>query len=600
MKKNKEKNVIKSVYGYFLPSAWKVHKGYFFARAFKIIVTAVSPFLSIIFLPLIIEELMGNRNPQVLLGYVAIVVFLEFIFGISNGTLVSIIERYSQKFENYYTNILSKRIMELDFKNTEDKKALDQLELAKNGMSWYSGGLNGLMDPLFDIVSRIITLVGVTYIIVSKAPILLFLTIAILVVTGFVNEKVNKIEREGFAELSKINRIFGYIGWELADFRYGKDIRLFDAKDMMIAKWSYYTEEMNSKNENIANKQLPLLLINMLTGLIRDLGTYFYLGFLAIMGKISIAACTQLINSASVFTECLNSILNNYQTIIKRANYANEFVQFLDYPLAMQKGKKPIHLDKHVFEFQNVSFSYPGSESKVLQHMNLTIEEGEHLSIVGLNGAGKTTMIKLLCRLYDPTEGRILMDGIDIREYDYKQYMSVFAPVFQDFKLFAFTMRENLLLRDSFTASDEEKVENTLKKIGLYEKVLSFKNGLATNLYKQFDEDGIEPSGGEQQKLAIARALIKNAPVVVLDEPTAALDPIAEYEIYRQFEYLVKGKTAIYISHRLSSCQFCDKIAVFSEGKVKEYGTHAELVDIKDGLYAEMFAAQAQYYVSTV
>ena len=206
-----------------------------------------------------------------------------------------------------------------------------------------------------------------------------------------------------------------------------------------------------------------------------------------------------------------------------------------------------------------------------------------------------------MCRLYDPTEGEILMDGINIKEYDYQQYMQVFAPVFQDFKLFAFKIRENLLLKDSEEmdpVTDEALARGTLRKIGMEEKVDSFKNGLDTVLFKQFDEEGIEPSGGEQQKLAIARALVKDAPVVILDEPTAALDPVAEYEIYKHFEELVKGKTAIYISHRLSSCQFCDHIAVFSEGGVKEYGTHEELVDLPGGVYAEMFAAQAQYYVS--
>ena len=178
--------------------------------------------------------------------------------------------------------------------------------------------------------------------------------------------------------------------------------------------------------------------------------------------------------------------------------------------------------------------------------------------------------------------------------------MNVFAPVFQDFKLFAFKIRENLLLKDSNEMDDRDEaiLREILKKINMTEKVDSFKNGADTVLFKQFDKEGIEPSGGEQQKLAIARALIKDAPVVILDEPTAALDPIAEYEIYKHFEELVKGKTAIYISHRLSSCQFCDRIAVFSEGNVKEYGTHEELVNMPDGIYAEMFAAQAQYYVT--
>lgn len=598
MKKSKDNKIIKNVYGYFLPTAWRKHKGYFIARTLHLILNAVTPFTSIIFLPLIIEELMQGRRFEQIMKYVTIMVFLDFALWLLVGFCNNAIERYSQRYEQHYKLILSKRIMEMDFQKTEDKEALDQLELARNGMSWYSGGVNGLMEPLFDIISRIITLVGVTAIIVTKAPILLLLTVVILVLTAIVNFKLNKIELEGYTALSKINRIFGYLGWGLADFRFGKDIRLYHAKDMMIEKWSSYTEESNSRWENIANKQLPLQMLSAVIGIVRDVGTYFYLGVLAILGKISIASCTQMVNSASVFSGALNMIVMDYQNMLKRASYANEFVKFLDFRPAFYEGTRDVEKKEHVFTFEDVSFAYPGSEILVLKHMNLTIKEGEHLSVVGLNGAGKTTMIKLLCRLYDPTEGRILMDGVDIREYDYDQYMQVFAPVFQDFKLFAFSMKENLLLKDTFLKEEEELAENTVKKVGIYEKIQSLENGINTNIFKHFDKDGIEPSGGEQQKLAIARALIKDAPVVILDEPTAALDPIAEYEIYRQFEDLVKGKTAVYISHRLSSCQFCDKIAVFSDGHVSEYGTHEELVKKENGLYAEMFAAQAQYYVS--
>ena len=506
------------------------------------------------------------------------------------------VERYAQKFENYYKMILSKRIMGLDFALTEDKKALDQLELAKNGMSWYSGGLNGLMEELFTLLSSVITLLGLVCIILTQAPMIVLITACLFVASFFIQANLNLIEQEQYAKLSKVNRVFGYLGWGLVDFRFGKDIRLYHAKDMMIEKWEAYTEEMNDRWEEMANKQLPLQLLSMVVMLLRDFGTYFYIGFLAIMGKITIAATTQMITAAGTFSNTLLGMVNSYQNMVKKANYANEFVKFLDYPLAMHQGTKHVKQGEHVFEFKDLSFSYPGSGVKVLSHVNLTLHAGEHLSVVGLNGAGKTTMVKLLCRLYDPTEGEILMDGVNIKEYDYEEYMSVFAPVFQDFKLFAFSVTENLLRSEQATEEQKQVTEDTLKQVGIFDKLQTFPNGTETVLFKYFDKEGIEPSGGEQQKLAIARALIKDAAVVILDEPTAALDPMAEYEIYRQFEEMVKGKTAVYISHRLSSCQFCDRIAVFSEGNVKEYGTHEELVAKENGIYAEMFAAQAQYY----
>lgn len=593
---NKTRDVLKKVYGYFLPVAWGKTKWYFFLRVGKLIITAVTPFISIYFIPEIVDELMTGKSAERLFLLAASMVLMEFLFGIINGTLGNLIDRYGQKFENYFNMILSRRIMELDFQLTENKEALDQLELAKNGMSWYSGGINGLLEPFFDAISAVITLLGVAYLILTKAPIVLIIAIVIVVVTALVNNRLNHIEQEGYTRLSKINRIFGYLGWSLADFRYGKDIRLYDAKEMMVGKWSRYTADYYEENRAIAGKQLPLQLTSGFTIICRDVAVYFYLGVLAILGKITIATCIQMVASASTFSNALNNIMLCYLNMVKRANYANEYVKFLDYPPSMPKGSKKVNAGKHVFEFQNVSFSYPGSNVKVLKGVNLTISEGEHLSVVGLNGAGKTTLVKLLCRLYDPTEGAILMDGVNIQEYDYEQYMNVFAPVFQDFKLFAFSVKENLLLGDSFTSGEEELAETTLQKVGIDEKVSAWKEGANTILFKQFDKDGIEPSGGEQQKIAIARALIKDAPVVILDEPTAALDPIAEYEIYKHFEEMVYGKTAIYISHRLSSCQFCDKIAVFSEGTIAEYGNHESLVGIPNGIYAEMFEAQAQYY----
>lgn len=593
MKHGKE-NVILKIYRYFLPTAWKRYRGYFFIQLAKLLVTAFQPFVRILLMPLIVDELLGERNPGVLAGYVALMLLSDAALGISNSIFGNLIERYALKYENYYTMLMSRRTMEMDFQLTEDKKALDQIELAKNGMSWYSGGLNGIVSPLFDMAASAITLAGVIVIIVKNAPLLLLVTTVIMLFTWAVNEKLNRIEQKNYAEQAKINRVFEYMGWGLTDFRYGKDIRLYEAKGMMVEKWKHYSDLFNQRNKELADQQLPLQLLMMVSDIARDFGTYFYLGVLAITGRITIAITTQMFTAAGTFYSSMQSMIGNFQTLIKRANYANEYVKFMDYPAAIPKGTRHVGEGPHTFRFQNVRFSYPGSETAVLNGVNLTLSQGEHLSVVGLNGAGKTTFIKLLCRLYDPTEGEILMDGIDIREYDYNEYMQIFAPVFQDFRLFAFSMKENLLMREA--PKEEGKVTELIQKVGLSEKLATLEKGVDTPLFKHYENDGIEPSGGEQQKLAIARALYKNAPVVILDEPTAALDPIAEYEIYRQFEDLVAGKTAIYISHRLSSCQFCDRIAVFSDGVVKEYGTHAELVNKKDGIYAEMFAAQAQYY----
>ena len=592
---NQQENVILKIYKYFLPTAWKRYKIYFIVRFLKLLVMTVMPFINIMIMPLIVDEMLTTRSAEKIFNYVVFILASEFVLNLLNGILGNVLERYTVKFENYYKTLLSARIMELDFQLTEDKKALDQMELAKNGMTWYSGGLNGIVEPLFNMASAFFTVIGVVIIVATQAPILILITTAILVLSGLINNKLNQIEQKQYAELSKTNRIFGYLGWELTDFRYGKDIRLYGAKDMMVDKWNRFNDIMISNWKTLADKQLPLNLLMTATDIIRDFGTYFYLGVLAITGRITIGIATQMFTAAGTFYGSMRNLVWNFQELNKRANYANEYVKFMDYPAAIQKGDKHVTQGPHTFEFKDVSFSYPGADVEVLRNINLTLTPGEHLSVVGLNGAGKTTLVKLLCRLYDPTKGTILMDGVDIKEYDYEEYMTVFAPVFQDFKLFAFTMKENILMEKS--GDEAQDVTTVLKRVGLAEKLSTLSNGADTVVYKHFDKDGIEPSGGEQQKLAIARALYKNAPVVILDEPTAALDPMAEYDIYRQFDTLVHEKTAIYISHRLSSCQFCDKIAVFSEKELKEYGTHAELVNKPDGVYAKMFAAQAQYYV---
>lgn len=246
-------------------------------------------------------------------------------------------------------------------------------------------------------------------------------------------------------------------------------------------------------------------------------------------------------------------------------------------------------------EFRNVSFRYPGTEAWALRHVNIKFKIGEKLAIVGMNGSGKTTFIKLMCRLYDPTEGEILLNGIDIRKYQYDEYMEIFSIVFQDFKLFAFPLAENVATSKEY---DVGRVIQCLEEVGFGDRLESLPKGIETCLYRSYDTDGVEISGGEAQKIALARALYKNAPFIILDEPTAALDPIAEAEIYAKFNDIVGDKTAIYISHRLSSCRFCDKIAVFDNGQIIQVGSHEELLADENGKYHELWHAQAQYYTT--
>lgn len=269
---------------------------------------------------------------------------------------------------------------------------------------------------------------------------------------------------------------------------------------------------------------------------------------------------------------------------------------FLDIPNNMYQGNLTVEKRRdqdYEIEFRDVSFKYPGSESYSLRHVSMKFKMGERVAVVGQNGSGKTTFIKLLCRLYDPTEGEILLNGINIRKYSYREYMAVFSVVFQDFALFAYRLGENVAAGSAYDAG---RVKKCLADAGFGSRLENMPDGLETYLYKKFSKKGVDISGGEAQKIAIARSLYRDSPFIILDEPTAALDPVAEADIYTKFNEIVGDKTAIYISHRLSSCRFCDDIAVFDNGQVVEQGSHEDLISNENGKYHELWFAQAQYY----
>ena len=313
-------------------------------------------------------------------------------------------------------------------------------------------------------------------------------------------------------------------------------------------------------------------------------------------GAFGVGSVTQYVGAISSLFLGISDLLEQFGTMQANSEFLKTAFEFLDIPNKMYQGSLTTEKRsdrQYEVEFQDVSFQYPGTEIWALRHVSMKFKVGERLAVVGMNGSGKTTFIKLLCRLYDPTEGKILLNGIDIRKYKYDDYINIFSVVFQDFKLMALTLGENVAGSKQY---DREAVTLSLKNAGFADRMERIPKGLETYLYKDLEKDGVEVSGGEAQKIAIARALYKDAPFIILDEPTAALDPIAEAEIYSKFNEIVGDKTAIYISHRLSSCKFCDEIAVFHNGSVVQQGTHESLLADESGKYYELWNAQAQYY----
>ncbi len=599
-----DRQVIKRTLKFMVSVAWKERPSLFVVYAILFVAQLIQKAQLVILPKFLIDELMlivggapANQHLQNVVLYVALICGSNLLANIMSNVAFQWRSVLEEWFNEYFEVRLAEHTMQMDFEHTEDPEALDQLNRAKEGISWYSGGVVGVLNSVYALIGNITVLLGVSAIILVTCPLLLPVQIIGLVLISMFNAKNNKIEIESYKDLAGINRIFGYFLFQLADFSYGKEIRLYDSAEMMLQKTDVESRKMAGVWTTMAEKQCKNAWGMDVVNAARDGISYFYIGLLALLKKITVGDFSMCITSASELYRGMLGVVQGCQDIAKRCVYAHQFIKLLEYPVALSKGDQKVTGEKHVIEFSHVSFKYPRSEQYVLKDINLKITSGEHLSVVGLNGAGKTTFIKLLCRLYDVTEGEILIDGINIKEYSEEEYRKLFAVVFQDFQLFAFSLKDNIALGDTVR---EDEVNRVLELSGFYEDAQKLPQGLDTMLYKSFDEKGTELSGGQQQKTAIARALYKNAPIVILDEPTAALDPVAEYDIYRRFDTLVGGKTAIYISHRLSSCKFCDKIAVFAENTIKEYGTHDELVDKKNGIYAELFAAQAQYYVEAV
>lgn len=597
------RKTIKRVLKYMAKVVWKERPSLYFVYSIMLIAQIIQKTQIVVMPKFLIDELVLvaeggalSAHLQNVILYAGVICGMNLLAGVLNNVAYQWRDVLAEWFNEYFEVKLAEHVMGMDFEYTEDPKALEQLNRAKEGIGQYSGGVVGILNSVVEMLGSIIVLVGASTIVVLTSPLLLLVQLVALVLIAILNARNNQIQIENHGKVAKVNRVFGYFLFQLADFSYGKEIRLYDSAEMMNQKARSKTDEIVGLWSEMAKKQRFCIWCIDIVNVIRDSFGYFYVGMLALMKKITVGDFSLCVAAASELYSGLRGVVYACQDIVKRCQYADDFLKFQNYPLAFVKGEKEVMGESHTIEFSHVSFRYPRTEQYVLRDVNLRITAGEHLSIVGLNGAGKTTFIKLLCRLYDVTEGEILIDGINIKEYSEDEYRKLFSVVFQDFKLFAFSLRENIAFDKD--ASDID-INCALKLSGLYEDAKKLPEGLDTVLYKSFDEKGTELSGGQQQKTAIARAMYKNSPIVILDEPTAALDPVAEYDIYKRFDCLVGGKTAIYISHRLSSCKFCDRIVVFADNTIKEYGTHIELME-KKGIYSAMYEAQAQYYIEVM
>jgi ATP-binding cassette subfamily C protein len=600
---------------------------------FRMLAIAAQPVLPMLIQAPLIDELLKGASMDIRRVYTLGIIFL--LVSASPWIIMNVMnqvkEYYKDWFNLYFERLLSEKCMNIEFHLTEDPEALSLPAKAREGI-YMTDGVVGILNQAEQLCANFLIVISIMVIVITGTPLLLVVQLISLAVVFFINSKINRIEAESRMMQAKINRGFGYFFWQIADYVHAKDIRLYSAKDMMFGKCRKYIDDVCDIWNDKFRKKVPYKFASASANAVRDGICYLYIASLAFRKIITPGGFTMYISSTAAF---MGAVLNSswvIQDILTKCAYAYTFIEFMELPSADSKGGKVIAdgnpsnavLDYAVsdyavlnyavsdyavsdyavsyravadgiaptIEFKNVSFKYPRADDYSLKNVNITIPPGQRLAVVGQNGAGKTTFIKLLCRLYDVTEGEILLDGVNINEYSEVEYRKLISVVFQDFATFAFSLKENVAF--DAEVSDNE-IFDALEKSGI-SRPDAEKIGINTPIAKSFDENSVDLSGGQKQKCALARALFRNSPVVILDEPTAALDPLAEYEIYKNFNNLVENKNALYISHRLSSCKFCDVIAVFSNKTITEYGPHDTLLK-NNALYAEMWTAQAQYYV---
>jgi len=414
---------------------------------------------------------------------------------------------------------------------------------------------------------------------------------------NYVAKKSKRHSSELFNENRRVERQLNYYTNNVyLKYPFGKDIRIFAMKDMINTSYSKYIEDAKSffgKHYYTSNKNKESW--NILSSSIYTLITYILVVIKALAKSITIGGMVKYVNAISMFNASIVKIIDLNQLIKLQTEYIRVFNDFLDVENVQKSGKLDIRRSeekKYVIEFHDVSFKYPHNDEYVLRNVSCRIDFGKKLAIVGKNGAGKTTFIKLLIRLYEATEGFISLNGVDIRDYNYEEYKMLFSIVFQDFKLLALSIKENVAIGKY---ADEDKILEALKLSGVEERIKSLPENIDTNIYK-YDANGVEFSGGELQKIAISRAIYKDSPFVILDEPTSALDPISEYETYSKFKEITENKTSIYISHRMGSCRFCEDILVLDKGFIIQRGNHEELLEDSNNVYAELYTKQAENY----
>ncbi|HJA68633.1 MAG TPA: ABC transporter ATP-binding protein/permease [Firmicutes bacterium] len=577
---------------FLLKFAYRTNRTIFYIKIPQIALNAATPFIPIIFVRLILNEITLGGDWQKVFFYTVMLALSNFIAGILSSVLDALALNQMDITVRKIRNSLGQIIMNMPYSDAEQPQIRDFMQRAQDGTNF-----SKILDQISTIISSVLTAAGLAAVIITIQP-LIFIFIALVVACRMLADRLNLKTwdkwRPRYAPIMRKSHYYTHI---MKSVEFSKEIKINSLQDWIFSKadnnMEIYLETSTQHNKEIRRNGIFSTVANIL----QEGAVYLILAYQVIFNGLPIGDFSMYSTSVSTFSNCISSIVWAAAEIMQIGLFAGDFrycIEIADKSKKPDGGVIPQRDYRHVkLEFDHVYFKYPNTDRYILKNITFALHEGESLSLVGVNGAGKTTIVKLICRLYEPTEGAIFLNGVNINSYSYNEYIDLIGAVFQDFRLFSFSVKENISFNEN---PDDEEILECLRRSGLGEKIDSLPKGIHTNINKEFDSNGIEFSGGEGQKLAIARLIYKDALIDILDEPTSALDPIAEAEIYTKFHDITKGKMTIYISHRLSSCQFCDKIAVLDNGEIVQYGNHKELIS-KEGLYSQMWKMQAQYYV---
>lgn len=581
---------------YFLKYCWHFSKLYIIYLLLKQLLTSLAMIISIIIPKYIVNSLFIEYNYNDVIFFITLLICLNvftsfFINLLTNNILVKRMYVFKE-FQIY----LSKMVMETEFENIENYEYLNTREKAYKFLYGNGAGFGQILESNFDILGNIITLIGITGIIVTLDFTLVLVLILLVGINTLIDATIKKKNIQLNLQRVLYERRSSYFSTTFSDFRFGKEIRANGISNWLIKKYDIELEKMQNNYKQISKNNILSGNLNLFISCIQQIIMYSYIIYKFLKASLKVDNFTMYLTAISQFTSILRTLMYKVVDMQQYNSYYEEFEKYISLHnkvLAIDNLKPEIKKNNIEIEFVDVSYKYYNQKTYALKNISVKFNPKEKIAIIGENGSGKSTFIKLLLRIYKPTSGVILLNGIDIQKIDPEYYINLFSAVFQDFKFFSMSLKDNIVLNNN---SDSSLLSEILNKCGLFKKISCLKNGLDTYIYKDFDKDGFEPSGGEAQKIAIARSLYRDSPIIILDEPTSALDPYAETEIYSQFDDLLKEKSVIYISHRLGITKFCNKILTFQCGSLIEVGTHDELIK-KNGIYAELFNLQASYYI---